>query len=205
MSSLLKSTLNTRALPTGDLRYIRSDFPGNLSDDEVLWLVNNNITTIVDLREEKEYKVKPCRLETEKGFTFFHMPVTGGGDTPSSPEAVAETYLGMLDAQMDTIISTIMNANTNVMYFCGAGKDRTGVVSAVMLKKLGYSDQVIVDDYMETKENLMGFLTAYVREHPEVDINIITPNAENIKKVLEQFEKNALTISYLSKLKPDYL
>ena len=168
------------------LRYIRSDFPGNLSDDEVLWLVNNNITTIVDLREEKEYKVKPCRLETEKGFTFFHMPVTGGGDTPSSPEAVAETYLGMLDAQMDTIISTIMNANTNVMYFCGAGKDRTGVVSAVMLKKLGYSDQVIVDDYMETKENLMGFLTAYVREHPEVDINIITPNAENIKKVLEQ-------------------
>ena len=190
MSSLLKSTLNTRALPTGDLRYIRSDFPGNLSDDEVLWLVNNNITTIVDLREEKEYKVKPCRLETEKGFTFFHMPVTGGGDTPSSPEAVAETYLGMLDAQMDTIISTIMNANTNVMYFCGAGKDRTGVVSAVMLKKLGYSDQVIVDDYMETKENLMGFLTAYVREHPEVDINIITPNAENIKKVLEQFEKN---------------
>ena len=58
MSSLLKSTLNTRALPTGDLRYIRSDFPGNLSDDEVLWLVNNNITTIVDLREEKNcYKV----------------------------------------------------------------------------------------------------------------------------------------------------
>ena len=189
MSSLLKSTLNTRALPTGDLRYIRSDFPGNLSDDEVLWLVNNNITTIVDLREEKEYKAKPCRLETEKGFTFFHMPVTGGGDTPSSPEAVAETYLGMLDAQMDTIISTIMNANTNVMYFCGAGKDRTGVVSAVMLKKLGYSDQVIVDDYMETKENLMGFLTAYVKEHPEVDIKIIIPNSENIKKVLEHMRR----------------
>ena len=35
------------------------------------------------------------------------------------------------------------------------------------------------------KENLMGFLTAYVKEHPEVDINIIIPNEENIKKVLE--------------------
>ena len=189
MSSLLQSTLNTRALPTGDLRYIRSDFPGNLSDDEVQWLVDNNITTIVDLREEKEYKVKSCRLETENGFTFFHMPVTGGGDTPCSPEAVAETYLGMIDAQMDKIISTIMNANTNVMYFCGAGKDRTGVVSAIILKKLGYSDQVIVDDYMETKENLMGFLTAYVKDHPEVDINIIIPNSENIKKVLEHMRR----------------
>ena len=72
------------------------------------------------------------------------------------------------------------------MYFCGAGKDRTGVVSAVILKRLGYSDQVIVDDYMETKINLMGFLTEYVKEHPEVDINIIIPNAENIKKVLER-------------------
>ena len=39
---------------------------------------------------------------------------------------------------------------------------------------------------METKENIMGFLKAYVKEHPEVDINIIIPNEENIKKVLER-------------------
>ena len=32
--SLFRSTLNTRALPTGDFRYIRSDYPGNLSDEE---------------------------------------------------------------------------------------------------------------------------------------------------------------------------
>ena len=185
MGSLLQSTMNTRALPTGNMRYIRSDFPGELSDEEVSWLIDNNIMTIVDLREEKEYKVKPCRLEAENGFTYYHLPVTGGGDTPSSPEAVAITYLGMLDEQMDKIISTIMNANKNVMYFCGAGKDRTGVVSAIILKKLGYSDQTVIDDYMETKDNLMGFLTAYVKEHPEVDINIIIPNEKNIKKVLE--------------------
>jgi protein-tyrosine phosphatase len=185
MSSLLESTLNTRALPTGDMRYIRSDYPGNLSDAEVKWLLENNITTIVDLREEKEYIARPCRLENENRFVYYHMPVTGGGDVPKSPENVAETYLGMIDEQMDKIISTIMNAESNVMYFCGAGKDRTGVVSAIILKKLGYSDQVIIDDYMETKENLMDFLVAYVREHPQVDINIIIPNEENIRRVLE--------------------
>ena len=43
---------------------------------------------------------------------------------------------------------------------------------------------------MVAKENLMDFLTAYVKDHPEVDINIIIPNAENIKKVLELFEMN---------------
>ncbi len=72
------------------------------------------------------------------------------------------------------------------MYFCGAGKDRTGVVSAIILKRLGYSDRTIIDDYMETKDNLMGFLTSYAAKHPEVDINIIIPKEENIKKVLEK-------------------
>ena len=149
------------------------------------WLQQNDITTIVDLREEKEYAARPCRLEKEEGFSYYHLPVTGGGDTPESPEAVAGAYLGMLDGQMDRIIGTIMNAESNVMYFCGAGKDRTGVVSAVILKKLGYSDQVIIEDYMETRDNLMEFLYAYVREHPQVDINVIVPNEENIRRVLE--------------------
>ena len=121
MGSLLQTTLNTRALPIGNLRYIRSDYPGKLTEDEVKWLRKNDITTIVDLREEKEYKTRQCRLEKEDGFTYYHLPVTGGGDTPESPEAVARTYLGMLDGQMERIISTIMNAESNVMFFCGAG------------------------------------------------------------------------------------
>lgn len=188
MGSLLKSTRNTRALPTGTLRYIRSDYPGNLSDEEVSWLRKNGVTTIIDLREKTEYAQKPCRLETESGFTYYHLPVTGGGDTPKSVEAVAATYLGMLDEQMEKIISTILEAKTNVMYFCGAGKDRTGVVSAILLKRLGYSNQEIIKDYMETKENLIGFLTSYVKAHPEVDMNIIIPKEENIKKVLTALE-----------------
>ncbi len=44
----------------------------------------------------------------QNGFTYYHLPVTGGGDTPESPEAVARTYLGMLDDKMERIISTIM-------------------------------------------------------------------------------------------------
>ena len=188
MGSLLQSTLNTRVLPTGDMRYVRSDYPGRLTDNEVRWLLKNRITTIIDLREEKEYGARPCRLEEEEGFTYYHLPVTGGGDTPKSPEAVAGTYIGMLDDQMDRIINIIMNAKSNVMYFCSAGKDRTGVVSAILLKKLGFSDQEIINDYMETKDNLMAFLTAYVKEHLEVDINTIIPKEENIKKVLDLME-----------------
>ena len=184
MPSLLQSTRNTRALPTGDMRFIRSDCPGKLTDEEVEWLLQNQVTTIVDLREKKEYEQTPCRLETEDGFTFYHMPVTGGGDTPKSPEEVASVYLGMLDKQMDEIIRTIMGAKSNVLFFCGAGKDRTGVVSAIILKMLGFDDQTIIEDYMKSKDNLFNYLTTYVESHPEVDIGILIPNEDNIRKVL---------------------
>ena len=184
MASLFESTLNTRALPTGDMRFIRSDFPRNITPDEVEWLRKNDVMTVVDLRGELEHEMEPCRLENEDGFMFYHLPVTGNGDMPETPEEVPGVFLKMVDGQMEKIIDTIMNAKSRVLFFCNAGKDRTGIVSAIILKRLGYSEQVIIDDYMETKDNLKGFLDAYVNEHPGVDINVITPHEEYMKKVL---------------------
>lgn len=185
MSSLLHSTRNTRALPTGDLRYIRSDCPDRLADEEVNWLRRHGVTTVVDLREKKEYTQRPCRLESEEGFIYHHLPVTGGGDVPASPDAVLSSYLGMIDAQMDTILRTIQAAPSGVLYFCTAGKDRTGVVSALLLKKLGVDDRTIVADYMASRENLIDFLEAYLCEHPEVDRDTVIPNEKNIRAVLD--------------------
>lgn len=186
MSSLLQSTRNTRVLPTGTMRYIRSDVPENLTDKEVQWLLDNNITTIVDLRSDEEIVKRPCCLKDRDGFRYFHLPVTGGGDTPKSLEHLHIVYRQMVDEKMEKIIDTIMNAESNVMYFCTAGKDRTGVVSAILLKRLGFSDEVIIDDYMKSKDNLMEMLMTYVSVHPEVDMEIIIPRKENMEQLLKQ-------------------
>lgn len=186
MSSLLQSTRNTRALPTGSMRYIRSDFPERLTDREIKWLLGNNITTIVDLRSDEEVLRNPCVLRNLDGFEYFHLPVTGGGGTPKSLDHLHTIYRQMVDEQMEKIIDTIMNAQSNVIYFCTAGKDRTGVVSAIILKRLGFDDEIIIDDYMKSKDNLMDMLTGYADAHPEVDIEIIIPHRENIEQLLEQ-------------------
>ena len=148
--------------------------------------MDNHITTLVDLRSAQELEHKPCPLQDVAGFTYYHIPVTGGGDTPKSREHLYEVYRGMVDAQMDAILETILNAASNVMYFCTAGKDRTGVVSALLLKRLGISEEVIVEDYMKSKDNLLDMLTSYVKNHPEVDIDIIIPQEENIRQVLSK-------------------
>lgn len=99
---------------------------------------------------------------------YYHLPVTGGGSVPASPEAVVEAYVKMVDAQMEKIVDTIMRAETNVLFFCNAGKDRTGVVSAIILKRLGFDDVEIIADYIETKPNLMPFLLEYSECHPKL-------------------------------------
>ena len=58
------------------------------------------------------------------------------------------------------------------------------MVSAILLKQLGFSDSVIIEDYMKTKDNLLDFLKTFTAEHPEVNIHTILPREENIKKVL---------------------
>jgi protein-tyrosine phosphatase len=52
------------------------------------------------------------------------------------------------------VITTLAETDTPAVYHCAAGKDRTGVVSAVLLSLLGVDDQVIIADYAMTQENL---------------------------------------------------
>ncbi|MBE5953952.1 MAG: tyrosine-protein phosphatase [Lachnospiraceae bacterium] len=182
---LLETTKNTRYILTDCVRYIRSDVPNNLTDEEVDWLISNNICTIVDLREDEERQQKKCRLLEDNRFCYYCMPVTGGNMIPDSVEEVSKSYINMVDDNMFQIIDTIINAKTNVMYFCNAGKDRTGVVSAIILHKLGMNDDYIVEDYMKTKENLKDALESFARQCPQIDINVITPNERYMREFLQ--------------------
>lgn len=201
MGSLLQSTRNTRALPTGSLRYIRSDVPESLTGAEIQWLLNNAVTTIVDLRSEEEVSARPCCLAGRAGFRYVNLPVTGGGGTPVSLAHLYMVYRRMVDERMAEIVDTIMNAGSNVLYFCTAGKDRTGVVSAMILQRLGFGDEAVVDDYMKSKDNLMDMLTAYADAHPEVDLEVIVPHRENMEQLLEYLRTGPQSVRVFSKLR----
>ena len=126
MSSLLSSTKNTRSLLSNSLRYIRSDVPNHIRESEIQWLLQKNVLTIIDLRTLSEAEQKPCHLAGRTNFNYLRMPVTGGNIVPKTTSQVPYSYLNMVDNFMCEIIETIENAKTNVLYFCNAGKDRTG-------------------------------------------------------------------------------
>lgn len=189
MCSIFTSTLNTRPILPDSLRFIRSDAPLAVTEDEINWLRYNGVTNIIDLRSDAERIERPCRLADEVGFCYRCMPVSGGNAVPDSPEKVAESYIAMVDEQMKNIVGTILSAGSGTLYFCSAGKDRTGVVSAILLRELGYDDSFIVADYMESAENLRELLEAFAKSGA-ADLNVIIPRPEYILGLLNFLKLN---------------
>lgn len=117
MHRFFASTKNTRPVLPGSLRYIRSDAPLQVTEEEKQWLAGHNITTVVDLRTERERAAKPCPLEQDGRFRCLHLPVTGGDALPESPAWVAQSYINMADDRMERILKTITEAESNVLFF----------------------------------------------------------------------------------------
>ena len=188
MSSLLNSCRNTRSILPDNLKYLRSDVPANLSDEEIDWLLENNIRCIIDLRSEEEQAHKPCSLRSHPDFCYHSLPVSGGNAVPDSPDKVSLSYMTMVDEQMEHIIHTIEHADCGVLYYCNAGEDRTGVVSAILLRRTGFDDDYIIADYLLSEENLRDMLHTFAASNPDINLEVITPQRRYIEEFLEQFQ-----------------
>lgn len=190
MGFIFESTQNTRPILEGNWRFVRSDVPTKVSEAEREWLIEKEITTIVDLRTDEESARKECPLANDSRFKYYSMPVTGGNSIPHSVNDVSKSYIAMADDRMSEAIDFILSSDSNVLYFCNAGKDRTGVVSAILLYKLGMSYEYIINDYMKSKENLKDMLASFSKLNPHIDINIITPTEQYIKEFIEWYISN---------------
>ena len=184
---IFQNTVNTRPILENSIKYIRSDVPCRISSFEKEWLLSNNVTTVVDFRTEEERAQKPCPLMDDSRFSYRIFTVTGGDKVPKCPDDVSKSYMAMVDAEFEKAIAFLISAATNVLYFCNAGKDRTGVISAVLLYKLGLPFSYIVEDYMKSKCNLEAVLEAFARQNPTVDIEVITPHKRYIEEFLNWY------------------
>ncbi len=181
---IFHSTRITRPIIENSFKYIRSDVPTGISEYEKNWLLSNNVTTIIDLRTEEERAKKRCPLTDDSRFSYHTFAIAGGDEVPRSTDDVSKSYIGMVDTQFDAMIKFLIEVNSNVLYFCNAGKDRTGVVSAVLLYKLGMPFECIIDDYLKSKDNLEAVLNEYARQNSTIDIDVITPHRRYIEEFL---------------------
>lgn len=207
--SILESTMNTRELGmyriqgtknyTLSNRIYRSDRCESLSASDKKLLLDRDITTIIDLRSEQEAETKPSAFSSDSDFIVFHYPIVEGMLPPNSLEAVPVSYMEIAHADcVKEVFKTIVDANGGVLFHCTAGKDRTGVVSAILLALVGVSDEDIVYDYAISREFNKQRLEAYLKEHPEIDKDIVLANEKSMYGFLRMLrEKHNSVDQYL--------
>ena len=207
--SILESTMNTRELGmyriqgtknyTLSNRIYRSDRCESLSASDKKLLLDRDITTIIDLRSKQEAETKPSAFASDDDFLFFHYPIVEGMLPPNSLEDVPVSYMEIAHANcMREVFTTIANAKSGVLFHCTAGKDRSGVISAILLALAGVSDEDIVYDYALSREFNKQRLEAFLKEHPEIDKNIVLANEKSMYGFLRMLrEKHNSVNQYL--------
>ncbi|HEY7439359.1 MAG TPA: tyrosine-protein phosphatase [Acidimicrobiia bacterium] len=138
-------------------RLYRAGGPHALTPADGRTLDELHLATLIDLRTEQE--------RVERGVYTSYVNVRGVHHLPildvlpsredfegwTSPDRVAFQYLDMLRTAGPVIAEALAfiadPGGGPVMVHCTAGKDRTGVVIALVLGLLGVSDDDIVADY----------------------------------------------------------
>ncbi len=142
-------------------RILRSDVPARLLGQELERVKAIGVTTIIDLRHGVEIERTPCAFAGADGFIYHRCPLIGSTFVPDAEEDVGKFYVDMAGntEAMAGVMRIIAAAPGGVLFHCTAGKDRTGVVAALLLMLAGVRDVDIIADYQVTE--------TYIREMTE--------------------------------------
>lgn len=153
-----------------------------------------NLKTVIDLRDYAEQEQKPD-MELP-GIDYRLMPIFPDGKVGISHEdrskqdkitllsklpPMSQMYYEMLHDDCLENVSKIIRyivcspeENFGFYYHCSEGKDRTGIISAILLSMLGVSKKEIIKEYLYTnrvarrKANIYYLVAKYVR----FDVNL---------------------------------
>ena len=142
----------------------RSDALHHLEPTDVDHLVGLGMRTIIDLRSRVELERTGRGPLEDTDIGWMHAPLTNSdGGVQALPPALAEGDLGRhyvesLDERTETLAQVITHLATSenlpAVFHCTAGKDRTGMVAALVLSLVGVHDDVIVEDYALTDDRM---------------------------------------------------
>ena len=135
----------------------RADSLHGLGPDDLVRYERLGLRAVYDLRGEVERQERPDPVESR------HLPVSGRpADAPARTAAegltgddgeriLRDLYVGLIEHAAlligDLFRGLAADGGLPAVFHCHAGKDRTGVVAALLLEALGVDREAILDDY----------------------------------------------------------
>ena len=148
-----------RSAPGGETAWrhvVRADNLNKLAPAGVAALVAYGVRTVIDLRDPRELAKFPNPLAATPppGVVFLNVPLISDEEWEAikDPERRAEGYVltaKLSQANIANALAALSDAPPGgVVIHCHAGKERTGIVAALLLSLAGVPDAVVADDWV---------------------------------------------------------
>jgi hypothetical protein len=133
--------------------FIRCEVPDRLDERGWARLRDYGVRTVIDLRRPDEASgivpddMRSVRVDLDGDERDFWAPFEADGRWGTPLYYLA--HLHELPHRFARVVEAIASAPRGaVLFHCGAGWDRTGLVAAVLLKAVGVSEDAAADDYL---------------------------------------------------------
>ena len=140
--------------------FIRADNLGRLTPEGKDALVAYGVKTIIDLRDRREIEISPtikiASSNNPTSLTIINLPLIemdseNGMENFDHLTSIEELYLWMLGSFQSNIAHIMKqiadSKDGTVAFYCHSGKDRTGLIAAILLDVVHVPRAVIAEDY----------------------------------------------------------
>ncbi|MEG0293781.1 tyrosine-protein phosphatase [Enterococcus sp.] len=181
--------------------FLRSDDVSLLTPEDIEFLIQYGLTTVIDLRSMEERERTDYVLAAEAAIQTIHLPLgSENGAQPSiavtdPSKQLGSFYIACLENSQSTIkqMIEIMAENEGITLFhCMAGKDRTGVVSALLLDFAQVSKADILAHYEITHGHISQnpLISQAQLGHQGFPIELLYSKADYMATMLDHLAEN---------------
>jgi len=135
-------------------------------------LAQYHVQTVIDLRSTRETVQHPSPFDHDARITYVAVPLQTTGVRMFDLRQITQLHLyyqhliRTAHAPLRRVFETLADAPATTYFHCRIGKDRTGIVTAMLLDLVGVSADVIIDDYLQTTTNIVPLIAQYAHERP---------------------------------------
>lgn len=163
------------------------------------------IRTIIDLRGDAERTRQPDALGS-LDVAFVELPIFSPTVLNRRARSLSQIYTDALDERPAALVEAVRalagNGSLPALVHCRVGKDRTGMVIALLMSFLGVSDEDIATDYEASRHALRGaFLEELLEEHRrrgvsrEETLSLLTADPSDIRVFLDHLARRAGSVT----------
>lgn len=151
-------------------KLFRSDALHRLTPEDISRIAEIGLMSVFDLRSSYELERDGLGSLFDGSVLHRHVPFHAN-PTPRDPAELQMDLLALYQRMLEqaqpciqTVFSALAEETTYpVVFHCAGGKDRTGIISGLVLSVLGVSQADIIADYALTNDFMAGRLEALLK------------------------------------------